>query len=393
MKGPVEIVGAGPAGLSAALAIIRGGGRAIVYEGKGEVGARFHGDFQGLENWTTKGDVLDELASLGIEAGFDHKAFRECVFFGADGHEHLCRSKRPLWYLVRRGPEKGTLDRALKEQALDAGAEIRFETVHRHLPDGGIVAHGPHRVDAVASGYVFETDSPDGAYAVVSNRLAPKGYGYLLVWKGRGTIAACQFDDFHNGKRYVERTVEFFQKKVGVKMASARPFGGFGNLFAAPSPRKGRLLYAGEAAGFQDALFGFGMRYALLSGHLAGRAWLANGPETYDHLCEERFGDLLKLAVVNRYSYEKMGDSGYARLLKTLCSAPDPREWLRRYYGLGRLRKLIAPLLRQRLACKPELVAGCNKDCDCTWCQCGHSLQGRTAFDPCCAGGSNEKHG
>jgi len=64
----------------------------------------------------------------------------------------------------------------------------------------------------------------------------------------------------------------FFREKVELKMTNPRPFGGFGNLYTGQAVRKGRLLYTGEAAGFQDALFGFGLRYAMLSGHLAARA-------------------------------------------------------------------------------------------------------------------------
>ncbi len=55
----VHISGAGPAGLAAALTIAKAGGKAVVHELKGEVGARFHGDFQGLENWTTAEDCGD----------------------------------------------------------------------------------------------------------------------------------------------------------------------------------------------------------------------------------------------------------------------------------------------------------------------------------------------
>lgn len=43
-----------------------------VFERRRDVGARFHGDFQGLENWSTEKDVLEELASFGIETAFDH---------------------------------------------------------------------------------------------------------------------------------------------------------------------------------------------------------------------------------------------------------------------------------------------------------------------------------
>ncbi|HSR54133.1 MAG TPA: FAD-dependent monooxygenase, partial [Acidobacteriota bacterium] len=67
MRKPVMIAGAGPAGLAASLAVARAGGQAQVVERRGEVGARFHGDFQGLENWSTKTDALEDLAALGIE--------------------------------------------------------------------------------------------------------------------------------------------------------------------------------------------------------------------------------------------------------------------------------------------------------------------------------------
>ncbi len=67
-KPVIEISGAGPAGLAAALTVTAAGQRARVYERRSDVGGRFHGDFQGLENWTTDIDVLEELASLGIDA-------------------------------------------------------------------------------------------------------------------------------------------------------------------------------------------------------------------------------------------------------------------------------------------------------------------------------------
>lgn len=62
-KAAIEISGAGPAGLAAALAITAAGLHALVYEKRPVVGSRFHGDFQGLENWTTREDVLEELDS------------------------------------------------------------------------------------------------------------------------------------------------------------------------------------------------------------------------------------------------------------------------------------------------------------------------------------------
>jgi flavin-dependent dehydrogenase len=377
MSKHVTISGAGPAGLSAALAVVRAGGAARVFERRSEVGSRFHGDFQGLENWSTRRDVLEELGEMGIEPTFEHVPFRECVFFDPDGKEHVCRSDKPLWYLVRRGSEAGTLDSALKDQALAAGVEIETGTGLDHLPDGGIAAHGPRRIDAIAVGYLFETERADAAYGAVSNDLAAAGYSYLLIAKGRATLATCIFDDFHNDKLYLERTVEFFANKVGVTPTGARRFGGFGNMAASPVLQRGNILFAGEAAGLQDALFGFGMRYAMVSGHLAGQALHDGDPSRYQRACEARLLPFIRAAAVNRSIYSRLGSRGYGVFLRGLCGASDPRAWMRRHYSPSWVSRVLYPLARADLRRreKRSLEHECKDDCDCTFCRCKREIR------------------
>jgi flavin-dependent dehydrogenase len=66
----ISIVGGGPAGLACAIVLARAGYRVVIHEQHTRVGSRFHGDFQGLENWSSDQDVLDELALSGIQALF-----------------------------------------------------------------------------------------------------------------------------------------------------------------------------------------------------------------------------------------------------------------------------------------------------------------------------------
>jgi len=373
----VEISGAGPAGLAAAITIAHAGGHARVYERRNDVGTRFHGDFQGLENWTTETDVLEELGEMGIAPGFEHVPVNEVTCYGPNGDiEHKVRSQQPLFYMVRRGSQPGTLDYSLKQQALAAGVEICFDETLRNLPNGGIVTEGPHRADAIAAGYLFETDMADGAYTAVSEQLAAKGYAYLLVSKGRGTLATCLFSDFHNERLYLERCVSFFTDKLGVHMSNPRRFGGPGNFALPKTARKRNILYAGEAAGFQDPLFGFGIRFAILSGAAAGRAQIAGNYDQYESFWKHRLRDYHKTAAVNRWFYERLGNRGYSRMLRHYPQGRDirermkrsyaPRLWKRTWYHLA-VAKHHIPLLNP------------HADCDCTWCRCTRHSQPSSA--------------
>jgi len=344
----VTIRGAGPAGLAAALAAADGGARVVVHEQRSVVGGRFHGDFQGLENWTTAGDVLEELAALGIGADFDHSPVRELLLFDPDGRERLCRSERPLFYLLRRGAQHGTLDDTLQRQALRRGVQLRLRSTADLKQEGGIDASGPRGAGIVALGYVFATDMADGAYAAVSDELACRGYAYLLVHGGRGTLASCLFDGFQQRTEYLARCVDFFRQRVGLRMQDARRFGGVGAAQSPASARCGAVLRAGEAAGFQDALFGFGIRYALLSGHLAGRSFAAGRCGEYDTQWRMRFGGMLHSALFNRRLYEWGGHWAYRYLVWRVCGVRRPRRWLRRFYGPSWYKSTAARLLASK---------------------------------------------
>ncbi len=371
----IAVCGAGPAGLAAAITLARGGSRVIVYERHQAVGSRFHGDLQGLENWSTSGDVLEELATLGLEANFSATPFHEAVLFDPAGGEHHYRSPLPMAYIVRRGNEPGSLDQGLRTQAASAGVEFRFGETCRRLPAGGIEASGPHAAQAIGVGYLFETDMADGAFIALSDRLAPKGYAYLLVQGGRGTLMSWLYDDFHNESRYLARTVAFFQGRVGVEMKNRRRTGGAANFYYPRSACKGKILYVGESAGFQDALWGFGMRYALLSGHLAARALLNGHPEDYDCLWRARLGRQLQAALVDRWFFQRLGERGYTTLLagidRALRHRPDGRRWLHNYTAPRFWKSLCFPLV-QRLSRTGmrQLPDRAPAGCDCTWCRC-----------------------
>lgn len=375
----LQIAGAGPAGLSAALLAVQAGRNVVVYEAGKGVGGRFHDDFQGLENWTTAGDVLAELAAIGVEATFEHKAVHEVTAFEPTGRAHVVRSAEPLFYLVRRGPGPGTLDRGLYEQAVRKGVDIRFGRRLDHFAGGGLVATGPRRADVIAAGYVFETNAADGAYVAFGNDLASSGYAYLLVAANRATLAVCLFDRFHQEKRFLERSVAFFEARVGIKASNAKFFGGAGNFLSQSSGPRGAVLEAGEAAGFQDALWGFGLRYAVLSGALAARA-LLEGLD-YELLWKSRLGGAMRSSLVNRFLLERSGDRGCSHVLRRVSGA-DPRRYLRRLYAPSVWKSLLKPLADRQLfaASRPGVCTAA--DCDCVWCRCQREFEGEDLRAP-----------
>ncbi len=94
----------------------------------------------------------------------------------------------------------------------------------------------------------------------------------------------------------------------------------------------------GEAGGFQDALFGFGLNYALRSGVLAARSLLQGS--SYGHLCRRELGRRLASSWVNRGWYERLGEGPRAALAAAL---------IRRNAAWEALHRVSQPSVAKRL--------------------------------------------
>ena len=68
-------------------------------------------------------------------------------------------------------------------------------------------------------------------------------------------------------------------------------------------------MFIGEAGGFQDYLWGFGMRYAFQSANLAARSIIQN--ESYNDLIKEHLLRKMKHSNRNRRISEMMGPLAY----------------------------------------------------------------------------------
>ncbi len=366
----IDVIGAGPAGLVAAINLAKGGYAVTLHEAAAGVGHRFHGDFQGIENWTTKSDVRDFLKRINVDVNFRFEPYRGGIFVSPSLHRREIRTREPLFYLVERGGEDGCLDFGLLQQAEAAGVKVTFNARSWNVDRGGFIAVGPRAADMIAKGVVFETNLDDEAYAIVDDRLAPKGYAYLLVNQGRATLATVIGKDFRSEKIYFQRTFEAFKKLVPMSMENVREFGGYGNFFLRPTAIEGKKLYLGESAGFQDALFGFGMRYAMTSGFLAAES-VIHGKQ-YDDLWKKEMLPLLRTSLANRLIYEFLGNPGYEYIAKWIAQRRDLRDVLRVAYNPSLVKAALFPaalalghfLKRLRVEDK-----SCHhENCSCVWC-------------------------
>ncbi|HED15444.1 MAG TPA: NAD(P)/FAD-dependent oxidoreductase [Gammaproteobacteria bacterium] len=367
MDTPVEIAGAGPAGLTAAIQLAQAGCKVIVHERHKEVGHRFGRDFQGLENWTTEEDVLSLFRSQGLTTDFVTGPCHKVTVFDYKDQMYELHTDEPLFYLVERGPGAGSLDSALLRQAIGLGVDVRFNSRLREMKGEGILAAGPGAADAIAVGYHFDTDMEDGYWAICDDNLAPQGYAYLLVMKGRGTVKTCMFSGFKQEKMYVQRTLDAFERLVGLTMKNPHAHGGTGNFLLPRSAYSGLHPLVGEHAGFQDTLWGFGMRLAIGSGRLAARSLVTH--ENYDKLWKRELKPQLEASVVNRVLYSLCGNRGYRRVLSMLVNRPDIRSSLRRQYQMSLSKRLAKPWAVRRYTSKRKDVSCDHVDCHCIWCR------------------------
>lgn len=367
----IHIIGAGPAGLIAAINLERAGYHSIVYEQKPDVGSRFNGDFEGFENWSTKEDVTGFFRKIGLTINFRFEAYSDGTFFGPDRKPVTVHPQRPLFYLTERGKGSGSLDQGLKRQAMDAGVEIHFGEKISRLPDGVVIdGTGPKgsKTMAIARGITFETTHPNGYWGFIDNRIAPGGYAYLLINGGRGTLATFIFRGFQQIRMYFDRSIATISSLVDVDMYQTRVFGGYGNFDIKDTiTRNNNVLYVGERAGLQDALWGFGMRYAMLSGYLAAQSIIRD--TTYDDLYNLIIKPKLEVALANRWLFDHLGNAGYRYFLKKMGKTPSVTDTLYRQYQPDPFKKHISRFAKHSYlkSTREEICSG--SDCDCLSCK------------------------
>jgi flavin-dependent dehydrogenase len=344
----ITIAGAGPAGLAAAIILSKAGHRVRVIEQRSGVGRRFNDDFQGLENWSRNEDVLDEIKAMGIEINWWSRPFYGGVLYDPSLRPIAIKSSRPLFYMLRRGySHRDSLDLSLYDQARGAGVEFLWNQ-RAILESTDIVATGPIGPPvAVARGITFKTDHEDLACAILSDHLAPAGYLYFLVADGHATLATVLFGDFKSAEDCLHRSINAVQRLFSIpEPVNPKRWGGYGQFLIPRSCERDGALWIGEAAGFQDLLFGFGIRSALVSAGLAARSIISG--KSYDELWQERLLPHLRASVVSRGVYKAFGDHAKRGLWYLTGKNPNPDRFMRWLYSFSIAHRILYPLSRMR---------------------------------------------
>ena len=347
----VAVVGAGPGGSAAALALSRGGLRVAILEKA--VPPRDKTCGGGL-----LGRTLD-LLPLAVRAVVE----REC--FSAELHHHgpalnfTTQRERPVVSMVMRDQFDHLLTTAAQEAgtALLAGAPVvslvaRAEGVELKTKAGTITARFVIAADGVGSVVARQCGLPElrrvipalecevtvdaarlekfGRSARFDFGLTPHGYAWVFPKRGHLSIGvlttrrgSCNLNDEY--ARYLAHlglTGPLAEERHGY-MIPLRPRA---RMFAAP-----RVLLTGDAAGLADPLLAEGISSAIRSGQLAARAILENGFD--DRATRRAYRAHLGSALLPELRIARV-------LARVIYDFPRVRSWLLASHG-QRLSELL----------------------------------------------------
>ena len=357
---PIHVLGAGLSGLAAATYLANAGREVHVHEIRGDSGARFDGDFQGIENWTSGSDFFNEMCQWG----FDPQQFKSDPFdvidlAHPDDEITQPRTSDVAFRIVERGTAEHCIDQGFKRMAMEAGAHIHYN-VRKEPKECHIIAAGPKDSSAVAFGEIFHTDHPNHVTFQLNDKLAPGAYSYLIIIDGVGLICTCLWRQQKNSSRYLNEAIAWYEQHYDLNRKPIKRVGGKGD-FSLPTKyvHEGRY-YVGEAGGLQDFMWGFGMRYAVTSGVLAAKAVL--GDCNYESEVRERLVPLVRASAINRFLMNRVGNRGFKMVanhwMRDQKKKGDGLAFMRWMYKPGLGRRMLWPIVRLGMLRRKQLKDG-----------------------------------
>jgi hypothetical protein len=356
----IHVLGAGLSGLSAAIILARSGKDVHVHEIREDSGARFDGDFQGIENWTSGVDFFDEMKNWGLDPNeFKSDSFGIIDLIHPDDVISNPRTDGVAFRVVERGTAAHTIDQGFKRMALESGVNIHYKA-NRAPEECDIVAAGPKESSAVAFGEIFETEHPNIVAFQLNDKLAPGAYSYMIIIDGVGLICTCLWRKQRGSGRFLNETIAWYEQNYQLNRRPIKRVGGKGD-FGLPKKyvHEGRI-YVGEAGGLQDFMWGFGMRYAITSGVLAAKAILDECD--YEKEVRKRLVPLVEASAINRFLMNRVGNRGFKFVanywMRDQERSGDGLRFMNWLYKPGFFRRALWPFVRIGMLRKKKLKDG-----------------------------------
>ncbi|MGA8808351.1 MAG: hypothetical protein WB973_10775, partial [Thermoanaerobaculia bacterium] len=267
------------------------------------------------------------------------------TFYDHKNSARVIRSKEPYGWFIHRGAEEGTLDRGLLAQARQVGAKVIFNS-RLSADRAHIVATGPASPDGLAKEMTWRSSDDELIDVYFNHKLSPGGYSYLFILDGVATFGCAIVADFKQIDSYFDHSLAAAQRLHHFHVpADARTGYSYMNFHLKQAATSNGARFVGEAAGFQDYLFGLGIRYALTSGSLAARSILEE--RDYDELWKSELGAKQKTSLVNRFLYESGGNFGLSMFVRQAARAKDFHHYLSGWHRTTWWKSLLSPVVRR----------------------------------------------
>jgi len=288
-KHKIKILGAGVSGLTCAINLAKQGFEVEIYEKCSRIGEHYKENPQMLPNWFTKQDVIEEMKECGIKVNWKNR-INQVEIYLKNQRVVIYGKDRAVGYTVLRGGER-SFERDLEEQARAVGVKIITDFKGDIRAD--VIATGVSKILTVGYGQVFKGSFDAEKVKVVFNLEWCPSVGYCYFFPhDRNTVTIKTSKTLKDKEVDVKKNLEEFKAEyLGEQIKQENFLYDFGTKRSFYIPKtaktKNGALILGEAAGFQDELFRFGMRYAVISGFLAARSIIDD--LNYDKLWKTRF--------------------------------------------------------------------------------------------------------
>jgi len=317
-----KVLGAGPAGLSAAICLAKNGCKVDVFEETSVVGGHTGNNIQAIRNYGVDKGVIGKIEQTGIKLSHLNPIYRIMKYSPSHRCDEIYSKEEPIFYTFKRGVDSESLENQLAEQAQEKGANIILGKKAK-VVDCHVIATGS-RFDPVGIGYgaVFENSNFDEKTIsfFFGNEFIQHGYAYVTPFgKDQITIAITSFNksDFDTiGKKFKKFINE--DKVVKEILRDAKQinrFSGYGHFNVPDTAIHKYKYFVGGAAGFVDPARGFGIKYALLSGSMAAKTMI-DKQVSYDELWKNEFRQELVEGFNRRMLLNKLKLADYERFVK-----------------------------------------------------------------------------